>query len=1320
MATLVLQAAGAFIGGLLGPVGATIGTAAGALAGYVVDRALFGGSQHYEGPRLSAARPFSGEEGAPLPRLYGTVRTGGTLIWATRFEETSTTERQGGKGGPKVTTYAYFANAAFAICEGEIAGVRRIWADGQEVDQSKVNIRIYRGTEDQLPDPLIEAKQGAGNAPAYRGTAYVVIDRMPIDDYGRRIPQLQFEVLRPVGALNGKIGSVALIPGSTEFGLSPDAVRIHERPGHHKVINRNTLVAESDFEASLDELQALLPNLKSISLVVSWFGTDLRAGNCQIKPMVTTHGGSAFPNHWGNIWSLMGVPSSFSSHLFGGGENERWRVSSLMRWNAPIVSFTENGAAYGGTPSDHTVVAAIRAIRARGLKVWLYPFIMMDVPAGNSLPSPDGAAHQPVYPWRGRITCYPGPGRPGSADKTAAAAAQVSALLGNAGTAEFAQAGDTVDFTGEPEDWGYRRFLLHYAHLAAVAGGVDGFLIGSELRGLTGLRDQNGQFPFVEGLKVMANEVRGLLGPQTTITYGADWTEYFGHRPADGSGDVLFHLDGLWADDAIDAVGIDNYMPLADWRDEDYAGDSPDGFSGPYDPTGLKANIAAGEGYDWYYASEADRNARLRTPITDGAHGKPWVFRYKDLVSWWSNQHFDRPGGVEQLSPTGWVPASKPIIFTELGCPAVDKGPNQPNVFPDAKSSENALPYFSNGGRSDLAQHRLLEAHYAYWAQTGSHNPVSPVYQGPMVDPKMFSLWAWDARPFPAFPNRGDIWGDGENWACGHWLNGRASSMTVGDLINAILKDHGLAPAETMHGDGAIAGYVVANPATARAAIEPIVDLFGIGAHERDGELVFRSLGAALKDAREVSELATEADGAVFERIREPDHALPAELHVDFRHEMRDHQAATTRAVHIGARGRRKHFLSFPGVLAAPEAERQAKDWLLRHWAAREEARFALPFSAGRVQPGSILRLPEVSGPTRYLVTEVEDGLFSSVKARRVHANPAPAARAASTPPADDGEQGESAAFALLLDLPWQPGTREAEEQFRVAVHATPWSSHVAFASPEESGFEMRSRIARRATIGFLREGLDVGVSGRLDRSRTITVELLSGALESVSPAQLVNGANAAAVFSGAGVWEVLQFTSAEEIEPSVWRLDGLLRGQLGTDDAMRAGAPEGAGFILLDQAVQAVGLRAAEIGLERHWRIGPAGEAFGSARFFQMRAAGGLRALMPLSPVHLRAREASSGAVVLSWIRRGRMDADSWLGDDVPLGETSERYRIDIAGDDGAPLRRVTSETADWTYTPEMRAADFPVAPSEIRFTVRQLSAQVGPGIPAAVSVAG
>src|SRR5690606_22299574 len=123
-----------------------------------------------------------------------------------------------------------------------------------------------------------------------------------------------------------------------------------------------------------------------------------------------------------------------------------------------------------------------------------------------------------------------------------------------------------------------------------------------------------------------------------------DWSEYFGYQPADGSGDVYFHLDPLWACEAVGAVGIDNYMPLSDWRDSDYGGGNPDGFRSPYDPDGLRAMVASGEGYDWYYASAADRTARVRTEITDGAHGKPWVFRYKDLKRWWGNVHFERVG----------------------------------------------------------------------------------------------------------------------------------------------------------------------------------------------------------------------------------------------------------------------------------------------------------------------------------------------------------------------------------------------------------------------------------------------------------------------------------------------------------------------------------------------------------------------------------------------------------------------------------------------------------------------------------------------------
>lgn len=68
-------------------------------------------------------------------------------------------------------------------------------------------------------------------------------------------------------------------------------------------------------------------------------------------------------------------------------------------------------------------------------------------------------------------------------------------------------------------------------------------------------------------------------------------------------------------------------------------------ISAPQPAGYLQSNIEGGKGLDWYYASDADRVDQARTPITDGA-GKPWVFRYKDIRSWWEKQHVNRPGGV--------------------------------------------------------------------------------------------------------------------------------------------------------------------------------------------------------------------------------------------------------------------------------------------------------------------------------------------------------------------------------------------------------------------------------------------------------------------------------------------------------------------------------------------------------------------------------------------------------------------------------------------------------------------------------------------------
>jgi len=196
MASLVLSAVGTAIGG---PLGGTIG----GLIGSALDRTLFAPTVSAEGPRLADLAVQASSYGQPIPRLWGTGRIAGNLIWSTGLIETKTTTKQGGKGGaPKTTTttYSYHVDCAIALCRGPIAGVRRIWADGKlfrdadGVQRHAEALRVYPGSEDQMPDPAMQAALGAADCPAHRGLAYVVFERLELADFGNRIPNFTFEV----------------------------------------------------------------------------------------------------------------------------------------------------------------------------------------------------------------------------------------------------------------------------------------------------------------------------------------------------------------------------------------------------------------------------------------------------------------------------------------------------------------------------------------------------------------------------------------------------------------------------------------------------------------------------------------------------------------------------------------------------------------------------------------------------------------------------------------------------------------------------------------------------------------------------------------------------------------------------------------------------------------------------------------------------------------------------------------------------------------------------------------------------------------------
>ncbi|MCV9963468.1 glycoside hydrolase/phage tail family protein [Pararhizobium sp. BT-229] len=1274
MATILLQAAGAALGSVFGPVGAVLGRAAGALAGSVIDRSIINGMTTVSGARLGDARIPGAEEGTAITRAYGTVRIGGTLIWATRFEEEVRVERQGGKAsGPRVETFRYYANFALGICEGEIACIRRVWADGREIDLSDIEMRLYRGTGDQLPDPLIEAKQGAGKVPAYRGLTYAVFERFPLDGYGNRIPVIQFEVLRPVGRLEKAIRAVTIIPGSTEHGYDPRLVKEKTGAGASRLINRNVFHAGSDWMASIDELQALCPNLERVALVVSWFGTDLRAGHCRIVPGVET--------------------------AVRDDESRPWSVSGVSRGEAAVVSRNGGGPAYGGTPSDTSVVAAIADLKVRGLKVYLYPFVMMDIAAGNILPNPYGGTGQPAYPWRGRITSDPAPGLPDSADRTAAARVQVDAFCGEAGAEDFSVSSTVV--TSAAGDEGYRRLVLHYALLAEAAGGVDGFIIGSELRGLTQLRDGAGAFPFVEQLIALAGDVRAVLGSGAKLTYGADWSEYFGYHPADGSGEVHYNLDPLWASEHIDAIGIDNYMPLSDWRDGDLSKGNPDGFRLAEDADAMRAMIASGEGYDWYYAGDADRRDRVRTAITDGLAGKGWVYRYKDIVNWWGRAHHNRIGGAEEATPTAWVPGSKPIWFTELGCPAIDKGANQPNVFSDPKSSETAVPYFSNGARCDAMQRRFLDAQHEFWQ--GTDAPAC-------VDPDHVFVWTWDARPVPAFPENMQLWSDGSNWQTGHWLNGRLGASTAADVIAAVLADHGFEDGDTRLVSGDLCGYVQSEQASARDVLEPLMAALQIDAVEEGGTLRFRSRMKQASPARMMPVLADIDGQPLFEDMRGHDSDFGSEAILDHLDPANAYERTTARSRRVTPANDRVLRLAVPGAMHDGAAASAVEDALRDHQVSRRSVRFSLSPAAIEVEPGDVFAFAD--GPAgNFIVGRIEDGAVRSIEARAFvpSSGGAPSPQSRSVDPPRTPSDGFSP-IVHLMDLPhYQAG--EAATFARGAVFARPWRTALLSSSATMEGYQARVRLEQPAQTGALVAALGAGVTGRFDAAQSMTLDLHFGGLSSAGRLAVLNGQNRIAVRAENGVWEIIGFRIAEEIAAGRWRLSKLLRGLHGTTDAMLAGAASGSACVALNAAVKPLGLSADEAGREINWIVEAGGQVAGAVAPFSF--FGGLRAEMPIAPVHLRARRMEGGGIRIGWIRCARRDSDHWLDGDIALDESLERYRLDIL--DGLTVRRtVDVSQPGFDYAPDLEITDFGSPQTALSIRVRQRGQKVAFGVPA------
>ncbi len=1198
--------------------GTALSTAAG-IAGNLIDNQIFGGSKtNIVGSKLSNLSVQSSAYGNVIPQIYGTVRTSGNIIWSQDIKETAVTSSSssGGKGGGGAavsqTSYNYSVTLAIAICTGQIDEIVRVWADAKAINPNDYpnSYTMYKGTNTQLADPTIESFEGTGNVPAYRDLAYVVIEDFPLGDFGNRIPNFTFEIKKK--DLPTDINNESAEEMITSMIMIPGSGEfVYDTTIQTKVpgeqVGSNFIQGDNKTKINLNNRNGKADSLVALDQMLE------TCPNLEWVGVVVTWFGDDLDA------GLCTIRAGVEYDAGALTEPDLWQVDSDTRSTAYLISQDGNGnPIYGGTPSDISVTHYLDELKNRGLKIMFYPMFFMDT--ANK-------------PWRGRVT------------------------------------GSTTDIaTFFTKTDGYNEFINHYANLVKTK--VDAFVIGSELIGLTSVKDSSDDsFPAIDELVNLAASVKTTVGSEVKVTYAADWSEY--HHTTDG----WYNLDPLWASSNIDFIGIDAYFPLTD---EPQSG---------YNPQKIIDGWTSGEGFDWEYTDEA------RTIKANLAAEYAW----KNIDWWWKNQHVN-----PDLTTTAWIPQSKKIWLTEYGFPSVDGAANQPNVFYDPNSSESSFPRFSKGRIDFLAQRQGIAGTETQWKNSA------------MIE-RLF-VWTWDARPYPFWPDLKSVWTDGDLWKTGHWIQGKFGTSNLGAIVADICRKSGLTDVDfdVTELTDLVDGYILANQTTGRSAIEILQAAYFFDAVESDGIVKFVKRGGDTTLQLQEIDLIANGTDAAFTANRIQEIELPQKIDVTYLSKTFDYQVGNQHSQRLTGNSDELKTVNLPIVMTDQLAKNIADSALYNLWQERTEYSFGISQEYAYIEPSDIIEVTfgNIVHKIRIIETVFSNPGILSISGLAEDISIYDFYNKA-------GESGNSSEIIAaipetrleILDLPALPSDLENDSTIRFATTGleADWKGSVIYRSDDAGiSYSQIANIGNAAIIGSTTTGLASGIHNAFDDANNVTILLSNGELESVTEQAVLNGANIAIIGSPLMGYEIIQFKNATLVSQNKYILSGLLRGRLGTENAM-ANHIAGETFILLDSRIAKINAPINMAGLSRKYKAVSIGNTLGNTpeKDFTYNA----NSLKPLSPVHIIGNRDGSNNLTISWIRRTRIGGEWRDLVDIPLSEESEKYEVDIMN--GSTVVRtisgLTSPSA--SYSAAEQTTDFGSTQSSITVDIYQISASVGRG---------
>ncbi len=292
-----------------------------------------------------------------------------------------------------------------------------------------------------------------------------------------------------------------------------------------------------------------------------------------------------------------------------------------------------------------------------------------------------------------------------------------------------------------------------------------------------------------------------------------------------------------------------------------------------------------------------------------------------------------------------------------------------------------------------------------------------------------------------------------------------------------------------------------------------------------------------------------------------------------------------------------------------------------------------------------------------------------------------------------------------LFDLPLLPGETSAERMFAACSSDGAFYGANLFRSNDGGGtWSYVGQVTQNAVVGTTITVLPPGNTVTWDEASTVDITLSHGTLESRPAGDVLNHFNAALI--GA---EIVQFKQAALIAANTYRLSGLLRGRLGTEhevDRHIANEP----FLMLN-SLQSISFPASEWHMDKLYRIGPSTLPVTNDKFRNYTVNLDGIGARPYSVCHVSGFRDGTGSLTVSWVRRARMNGDWKPYTDVPVGENSETYQVDVVSADGNIKRTITVNEAKAVYSASGQTADFGSLQAVVRVRIYQMSEVYGRG---------